>query len=439
MCQNGTDLRGAGDPLDDLRDGPVEKLDDLLGRQRRGEEPALRLGDAVLGRDQRQLLGRLDALDDDRKAQFGAELGDAAQQHQRTVARLDPLEEGAVDLDLVERQALQVAEARVAGAEIVERDAHAEIADLVQEQARRARVLEQHRLGDFDLEPARVEAGFAQHLLDRLDDVAAAELAGRQVDGHAHMVRPRRARPAGLAQHPFAEIDDQAHFLGDGNELGRRDHAAQRVRPAQKRLAGGNLARLQIEQRLVEDLEGVVGERVAKVELKAAARVRPHVHLGLEEAPGAALVGLGPVERHVGDLEQVVRPGGVVGRQRDADAGADDDLMPVDLVGLAERGHDAPGQRRRFVAAGDRRLHDDELVAAEARDDVGRAHQPAQAIGHGAQEHVAARMAERVVDLLELVEVDEHDGARLIAGAAASARSICSRRKTRLGSPVSES
>ena len=49
----------------------------------------------------------------------------------------------------------------------------------------------------------------------------------------------------------------------------------------------------------------------------------------------------------------------------------------------------------------------DELVAAEPRDVVLRAHDLAQARCDRAQQAIAGRMAERVVDLLELIEVDE--------------------------------
>ena len=48
------------------------------------------------------------------------------------------------------------------------------------------------------------------------------------------------------------------------------------------------------------------------------------VHLGLEEAPDAAPVGLGAVERDIGVLQQRVARRAVAGRQRDADAGADE-------------------------------------------------------------------------------------------------------------------
>ena len=61
------------------------------------------------------------------------------------------------------------------------------------------------------------------------------------------------------------------------------------------------------------------------------------------------------------------------------------------------------------------RLHDGELVAAHARDGVGLAHQSAQPIGHHLQQLVADGMAERVVDVLEVVEVEDVGGDDLAA------------------------
>jgi hypothetical protein len=52
--------------------------------------------------------------------------------------------------------------------------------------------------------------------------------------------------------------------------------------------------------------------------------------------------------------------------------------------------------------------HDDELIAAEAPDRVGAAHDALQAFGDGLESDVAGAVAQAVVDQLEVVEVDEH-------------------------------
>ena len=71
------------------------------------------------------------------------------------VGRRDVADERLVDLDLVEREAAQIAQRRIAGAEIVHRDADAEVAQRVQGRERRAAVGEQHRFGDLEFEPLR--------------------------------------------------------------------------------------------------------------------------------------------------------------------------------------------------------------------------------------------------------------------------------------------
>ena len=65
------------------------------------------------------------------------------------------LDERAVDLDLVEREALQIAEARIAGAEIVERDADAHAAQRMEDRDHASRAFQEDRFGDLDLEPVR--------------------------------------------------------------------------------------------------------------------------------------------------------------------------------------------------------------------------------------------------------------------------------------------
>ena len=74
---------------------------------------------------------------------------------------------------------------------------------------------------------------------------------------------------AGLPQHPLAERHDQPGLLGERNELGRRDHAALGMVPAQQRLEAADLVALEVDERLVVELELAVGERLAQVELAA--------------------------------------------------------------------------------------------------------------------------------------------------------------------------
>src|SRR5436305_4029194 len=82
-------------------------------------EPALEPAQQV------RLLGALDAFGDDVEAERRGEPQDRVDERRISRPGADPVDERLRDLQLVEREIAQVAEGRVAGAEIVERQADA--------------------------------------------------------------------------------------------------------------------------------------------------------------------------------------------------------------------------------------------------------------------------------------------------------------------------
>ena len=91
----------------------------------------------------------------------------------------------------------------------------------------------------------------------------------------------------------------------------------------------------------------------------------------------------------------------------------------------------------RLIAAD---LDDGEFVAAEARHGVVRAHARSQSAGHRLQQRVADRVTERVVDGLEVIEIEAEHRKRVAALDPRSApSSISSRKRTRFGRSVSAS
>ncbi len=54
------------------------------------------------------------------------------------------------------------------------------------------------------------------------------ELADGEIDRDLQMLGPIGCRPAGFAQHPFADLDDEARFLGEGYEFHRRNEPSAR-------------------------------------------------------------------------------------------------------------------------------------------------------------------------------------------------------------------
>ena len=81
------------------------------------------------------------------------------------------------------------------------------------------------------------------------------------------------------------------------------------------------------------------------------------------------------------------------------------DLLPADVEGRRHRLDQPPGERRRRFRLLAGRRNDGELVAAHARDE-GAGRGGFQALGDRAEKLVADRVAEEVVGLLEMVEVD---------------------------------
>ena len=209
--------------------------------------------------------------------------------------------------------------------------------------------------------------------------------------------------------------------------------------PAHQRLAAGDPVVLQAETRLVIDLEAAIGDGLAQVDFQHAAGADLRVHVGLEEAIGAAAGGLGGVHRQIGVLQDLVEVGAVLRRQRDADAGVGGDLMAEAFVGRADRLVDAVDELGDVGAV----LTPVCTMAnssppSRATKSVSPTQRP-RLTRDRFQQFVADHVAERVVDALEFVDVDvEHR--ELPAGRdCASSRLSCSWNSARFGRSVSAS
>ena len=248
-----------------------------------------------------------------------------------------------------------------------------------------------------------------------LQQAGAAELRRREVDGDLEVARPLRGGRTGLTDGPFAERYDQSGLFRQGNECARRDHATLGVVPTNERLETANLIGRKIDNGLVVKLELVGGQGFAQIALQSTTGLHLRVHFRLEKAERPATVALGAVQGQIGIAHDLVWVQSVRRPHRDADAYADDHLVAVDVVGLADDADQPLRQRSAFRRCVDRDLHDRELVATHAGDRVGLPRHLAQPIGHHPQQLVAGGMAERVVDVLEVIEVQNVGGDDLTA------------------------
>ena len=133
---------------------------------------------------------------------------------------------------------------------------------------------------------------------------------------------------------------------------------------------------------------------------------------GVEDRVAALAVGLRAVHRDVGVAHHVGRRGSCSASAMPIEA-ATTNSRPSRWNGVRQRLLDALGDHGRLAGVADVVEQERELVAAEPRDGVAGAQDGLQPPRDGDQQRVADVVAERVVDELEAVEVqEEHGGER---------------------------
>ena len=334
---------------------------------------------------------------------------------------LEPLGRGEVAPELEQRlRALRLAALRLVETGVLERDGRMAGEHLEQPQVVLVE-LAQAELGDDD-RPGDAGAVVERDGDDRLLDLGGAldldrELAGRRIVEQERVTRldhaagqpfadarPEhlRRRPVGRGQLALECDRQQVRALADEDaavvvidqqpQLVRDRHPdlADVVRAVE--LAGQRLEHLQVRDRADVLAAGVTARRALRVLL-------------VEEDDSVLAARLRGHHRRLGAGDELARVGGVLGTlgdaDRDRDPAGEAELDPVEALG-------EPGRERdRALLAAARDDHG-ELLAADPADDVGRADARAEVIGELRQHVVADGVAEDVVDLLEVVDVDHH-------------------------------
>jgi hypothetical protein len=270
------------------------------------------------------------------------------------------------------------------------------VAQLVQHLADRVEVVHEARLGDLELDPRRIALLRLHDVRNALRQVLAVELPRREIDRNLELqagLAPRNALLRRRAQHPFAERVDEARFLGERDEHLRRHVAVLGVVPAQERLGADDRAIVDPDHRLVVQPQRVVRERGAQRGFERVLAQPVLGQVGVEELVGVATEVLAAVHRDVRVLEQLLGIVRVVGIHGDADGRRDEDVVRLDLERLRDRVEELlrdAAEHRGVVEVLD---DDHELVAAEARQEIGLAQRARQRGGDFLQELVADAVA----------------------------------------------
>lgn len=144
--------------------------------------------------------------------------------------------EGLVDLDLLDREIAQIAQAGMARAEIVERNGNAGFRQLGQDAFGRFRVLHQRRFGDLQHQPSGRKFEFLQDGIDLGRQSRILQLHRRQIEGQVEIVRPGGGDLAGILQQMLGQLGDDAAVFGNRDELQRRHLAKIGICPSRKGL-----------------------------------------------------------------------------------------------------------------------------------------------------------------------------------------------------------
>ncbi len=181
--------------------------------------------------------------------------------------------------------------------------------------------------------------------------------------------------------------------------------------------------------RLVEKLELAQLERTAKrrAEDHALGRRRSLDLRGEREVVAAGF--LCAVHRGICGLEQRRRVLAVIRKHRDPDARAQPALLSVKHDRLGQRLQQAPSELVNVDLVGDFLGEHDELVAAQARHGIGVADRFREPARERLQDFVAGGVAERVIDVLEPVEIHEQERDGAI---------VASRERDRMVEPLEE-
>ena len=331
--------------------------------------------------------------------------------------RADVPDKAAVHLYAVDRQAAEVADGGISGTEVVDLSSDAERLQGPERVHFHVPAGDEGTLGDLDDEARRRDSGFRQRLADVVHQVQTLEFHRREVHAHFEVVGkqrfplPLRYRFQRRPQHPAAEFQNDARLFGNRDEVVRHNEPAGGVLPADERLHSGHPAGgkvhygLVVQEQLVASdslpqfgshvpaqLAGVQHDRLEDLVLappglfcRVHGGVRPHQHAFCSFTLGGAVhpdAGAGP---HF----QFFHP----------DAGTEGFLDPVSR---AESGGEAAGRKQ-----------DGEFVAAQPGNCGAIPGGGTDPPGHLDEHLVPNLVAESVVDVLKVVQINHQHGRTL--------------------------
>src|SRR5580704_6923291 len=266
-------------------------------------------------------------------------LDDLREQHRGVGIGAQIADKGPIYLQLVNGQAPEIGERRIASPEVVQADGDAHRSQFRECADSFLDVAQEYTFGDFQFEVARGKIRFLQYLSDSVHNPASPELLGRYVYPHANMRKPRilpglvlRAR---RSQYPCPDRDVETGLYGDTDKLTRRHQPLRWMPPADQRLDRCHLAGLDVRLRLVVNLKFRAFQRPLQggFELEPLSGMR--VHFRCQELETISSQRFGPVHSGTGVLKKDLRVATVCWENGNTDSGGgvELDVMYDEWVG----------------------------------------------------------------------------------------------------------
>src|ERR1700682_4476088 len=128
-----------------------------------------------------------------------------------------------------------------------------------------------------------IASGLAQNAVQVLEQARIRELLSGKIDGDPNrgesLIAPAFSVGAHCIQNQAAYRADQTDFLGDGNEFSRQQQTPLRMPPPDKGLRTRDATRLDIDLRLVVNLEFAPRHGVAQLIFKGESLDAVHIDI----------------------------------------------------------------------------------------------------------------------------------------------------------------
>ena len=249
-----------------------------------------------------------------------------------------------------------------------------------------------------------------------VDQIVAEQLPRGYVDAGEHRVAasgrplPLRKLARGALEREQAEIDDHANFFGDPDELRRRQPAHFGMIPAHQRLEARHGAVLEPDDGLVQQHDLVALERVPQLGLQRQTIAPARAHRRLEHFDAVAADALAVIHGELGVFQDLFLARRLSLGKRQADRGGEQDFAVVEGDRSAQGLADGIGESGDAVGLALGEQQQAVLIAAQPRQGILRLEQAAEPPRQRQQDRIADRDPDRIIDLLETIEIDHHHG-----------------------------